>query len=110
MFDLWGFKLAGSVGSDNPGNAQRNFATAGIGYSFGPINTSLTYGAIFDANSDFEESTGIGDSAYNAVLSADIALAPGLVLAGDVSKFDNDGTGDISGDGWAAVGRLAVAF
>ncbi len=108
--DLFGFKIAGSVGSDNPGDAQRNFFTAGIAYGFGPVNTSITYGQIFDANSDFEEATGIGDSAYNVVLSADIALAPGLVLAGDVSKFDNDGTGDISGDGWAAVGRLAVAF
>ena len=108
--DLFGFKLAGSVGTDNLGDAQRNFFTAGIGAALGPVNTSLTYGQIFDANSDFEEATGIGDSAYNLVLSADIALAPGLVLAGDVSKFDNDGTGDISGDGWAAVGRLAVAF
>ena len=52
--------------TDNAGEAQRNFATAGIGYAFGPVNTSLTYGAIFDANSDFEEATGIGDSAYNA--------------------------------------------
>ena len=41
---------------------------------------------IFDANSDFEEATGIGDSAYNLVLSADYALAPGLVLAGDVAS------------------------
>jgi hypothetical protein len=108
--DLFGFKLAGSVGSDNPGNITRDFYTAGIAVALGPVNTSLTYGQIFNTNSDFDEATGIGDSAYNAVLSADIALAPGLVLAGDVSKFDNDGTGDISGDGWAAVGRLAVAF
>ena len=47
------------------------------------------------------------------MFSADVALAPGLVLAGDVGTFDNDsdgcdtGTGDT---GWQAVGRLGVAF
>jgi len=72
----------------------------------------VTYGQIFDANSDFEEARGIGDSAYNLVFSADYALAPGLVLAGDVGAFDNDSTIDTgTGDtGWQAVGRLAVAF
>ena len=37
---------------------QRNFFTAGIGAALGPVNTSITYGQIFDANSDFEEATG----------------------------------------------------
>ena len=69
---------------------RRNFYTAGIGYGFGPLNTSVTYGQIFDTNSDFDEATGLGDAAYNLVFSADYALAPGLVLAGDVSWFDND--------------------
>ena len=54
------------------------------------MNTSVTYGQNFDANADFEEASGIGDQAYNLVFSADVALAPGLVLAGDVSQFDND--------------------
>ena len=54
------------------------------------MNTSITYGQIFNTNSDFDEATGIGDKAYNLVFSADVPLAPGLVLAGDVSKFDND--------------------
>ncbi len=110
--DLFGFKLGGSVGHDKVGETQRDFFTAGIGYGFGPVNTSLTYGQIFDANSDFDEAIGIGDKAYNLVLSADIALAPGLVLAGDVSKFDNDSAGSIdsgTGDkGWPAVGSVAL--
>ena len=55
--DLFGFKLAGSVGHDKLGDAQRDFFTAGIGAALGPVNTSLTYGQIFDANSDFEEAT-----------------------------------------------------
>ena len=88
--DLFGFKLGGSVGHDEVGETQRDFFTAGIGGDFGPIGTSITYGQIFNTNTDFDEATGFGDSAYNLVFSADIALAPGLVLAGDVSKFDND--------------------
>src|SRR3712207_6548395 len=92
--DLFGFKLAGSVATDNVGDARHDFFTAGIGASLGPANTSVTYGQIFDTNDDFDEATGIGDSAYNLVFSADVALAPGLVLAGDVATFDNDATED----------------
>jgi outer membrane protein OmpU len=110
--DLWGFKLGGAVGRDEPGGTSRDFFNAGIGVSLGPVNTSLTYGQIYNTNSDFDEATGLGDEGYNLVLSADIALAPGLVLAGDVSKFDNDtteetGTGD---KGYAAVGSVRLAF
>jgi hypothetical protein len=32
------------------------------------------------------------DKPYNLVFSADYTLMPGLVLAGDVGFFDNDGT------------------
>lgn len=110
--DLYGFKLAGSIANDEVGDTTRKFFTAGIGAALGPVNTSITYGQIFDTNSDFDEATGIGDKAYNIVFSADIALAPGLVLAGDVSKFDNDATQDFgTGDkGWAAVGSVRLAF
>ena len=90
--DLFGFRLGGSVGHDEVGETQRDFFTAGIGATLGPVNTSITYGQIFNTNSDFDEATGIGDKAYNVVFSADVPLAPGLVLAGDVSKFDNDAT------------------
>ncbi len=48
------------------------------------------------------------------MVSADYALAPGLVLAGDVASFDNDQTGDAdtgTGDtGWAAVGSFRLSF
>ena len=87
---------------------QRDFFTAGIGAALGPVNTSITYGQIFNTNCDFDEATGIGDKAYNLVFSADVALAPGLVLAGDVSKFDNDSHGATpapatrAGPRWAA--------
>ena len=110
--DLFGFKLGGSVAHDEVGETQRDFFTAGIGATLGPVNTSITYGQIFNTNSDFDEATGIGDKAYNLVFSADVPLAPGLVLAGDVSKFDNDATRDFgTGDkGWTAVGSVRLAF
>ncbi len=48
------------------------------------------------------------------MVSADVAIAPGLVLAGDVSSFDNDQTGAAdsgTGDtGWAAVGSFRLSF
>jgi hypothetical protein len=78
------------------------------------VNTSITYGQLFDTSSEFEEVNGIGDSAYNLVFSADVAIAPGLVLAGDVAAFDNDQTGDAdsgTGDtGWTAVGSFRLSF
>src|SRR3954454_12998281 len=105
--DLFGFKLAGSVGTDNVGDTDHQFATAGIGYGIGPVNTSVTAAYIFDSNDDFSERNGY-DKPYNIVFSADYALAPGLVLAGDVAYFDLDTNDDFTGgtgdDGLAAVG------
>ena len=112
VVDLFGFKLAGSYGYNEVGEQKNQFVTAGIGAALGPVNTSVTYARLIDTNSDYEEATGFGDAAQNLVFSADIALAPGLVLAGDVAVFDQDFTGGTgTGDqGWVAVGRFAVAF
>jgi hypothetical protein len=112
--DIYGFKLAGSVGEDNLGELRHDFMTAGIGAALGPVNASVTYAYIWDANSDFEDAEGY-DKPYNLVFSADVPLAPGLALQGDVAYFNidtNDGPGDPgTGDhGWAAVGRFLVAF
>src|SRR3954452_7553502 len=111
--DLFGFKLAGSAGTDNVGATDPQFATAGIAYGIGPVNTSITAAYIFDSNDDFSERNGY-DKPYNIVFSADYALAPGLVLAGDVAYFNLDtngsytrGTGD---QGWAGVGSVRLAF
>ena len=111
-FDLYGFKLAGSYAYQELGDAKNQFVTAGIGYGYGPLNTSITAGKMIDTNSDYDEAIGIGDEAYNLVFSADYALAPGLVLAGDVSMFDNDATAetDTGDQGWAAVGSFRLAF
>ena len=109
--DLFGFKLAGSVGTDKVGDLEHQFATAGIGAALGPVNTSITAAYIWDSNNDFSDANGY-DKPYNIVASADIALAPGLVLAGDIAYFDLDqSSGSTTGDkGYAAVGRFAVTF
>ena len=111
--DLWGFKFGGGVGHDEVGETRSATSpTPASAATFGPVNTSITYGQIFNTNDDFDEATGIGDEAYNLVLSADIALAPGLVLAGDVSKFDNDSAGDTgpATRAMTAVGSVRLAF
>jgi predicted porin len=111
--DLFGFKVAGSVATNNVGDLTNNFMTAGVGYGFGPVDVSLTYAWIFDANNDFEEASGV-DNPDTWIVSATYLLAPGLALQGDVAYFDNDtndsydgGTGDT---GWAAVGRFELSF
>ena len=88
--------------------------TAGIGYSFGPVNTSLTYAYIWDSNNDFEEQAGYKKPG-NLVLSADYAIAPGLVLAGDLASFDMDQTNAgkaVTGEGdkgWAGVASVRLS-
>ncbi len=53
---------------------------------------------------------------WTLVLSADMALMPGLVLAGDLAYFDNDldpeEAEDFTGDdsGWVWVSRLEFEF
>ncbi|MFO1087662.1 MAG: porin [Reyranellaceae bacterium] len=113
VLDISGIQLGGSVGTDHLGDWNHQFMTAGIGYEFGPVSTSLTYAWIWDSNDDFSEANGY-DKPRELVLSAGYALAPGLSLQGDIAAFDNDtndsydgGTGDT---GWAGVGRFEVAF
>ena len=101
--ELFGFKVAGSFGDEEIGAFERTWFTAGIGYGYGPVNTSVTWGQILD-----EEGFVAGNAAYNPVFSADSALMPALVLAGDIGLFDNDAGGDDAG--WQAVGRLGLAF
>ena len=47
------------------------------------------------------------------MVSADYALAPGLVLAGDAAFFDNDTNSNYTGGGdtgWAGVASVRLAF
>jgi predicted porin len=106
--DLYGFRLGGSFADEKVGEFEKTFYTVGIGWGDeDQFNTSVTYGQVID-------STGTPfDHPFNLVFSADYALMQGLLLAGDVGLFDNDGTdSDYSGGdkGWQMVISLDLVF
>ena len=70
---------------EDAGGQRRRYVNAGVGRWFGPVYTSLTHGRVL-GTSGYD---GVGEP-WNLVLSADLELAPGLLLAGDVAYFDND--------------------
>jgi outer membrane protein OmpU len=108
---LWGFKLAAGYGSEHIGKADRDWASAGIGAALGPVNLSVTAGTVIDGDTTVNGNR--VEDPSNIVVSADIGLMPGLVLAGDVGFFDNDvkeGPNEDDDDGVQAVGRLRLAF
>ena len=106
---VFGFKIAGNYASEKVGDADRDWYTLGAGWGYGPVNLSVNYSQVTDTSDAWA-----GEKPYNLVFSADYALAPGLVLAGDVGIFDNDVRDDVDFDGddngWQAVGRLGLAF
>jgi outer membrane protein OmpU len=111
--DLFGFKLGGGYGTEKFGNTEKDFFNAGVGAALGPVNASVNYGKVVNSdNLTFGSPAQPVDEPSNLVVSADVALMPGVVLAGDVGWFDNDrdGGGPTGDQGWQAVGRLGVAF
>ena len=70
----------------------------------------MTHGRVLDTAGQ----PGVG-TPWNLVMSADVVLAPGLMLAGDLAYFDNDlertVRDDVGGDrGWVWVAKLELAF
>jgi hypothetical protein len=111
---LFGFTLAGSYWTEELGAAEKTGVTAGIAYGYGPANFSVSWAQVIDSD-NLTSDTGIDiDEPMNLVVSADLGLMPGLVLAGDVGYFDNDASGSLPGslddDGYQAVARLGLAF
>ncbi|MEK0081842.1 porin [Benzoatithermus flavus] len=107
--DLFGFKLGGGYGTEKFGALEKSFYNIGIGAALGPTNVSINYGKVVDSDNLTFNGVAV-DKPSNLVFSADIALMPGLVLAGDVGFFDNDVEGGAERSGWQAVGRLGLAF
>jgi len=98
-----GVQVAGSYWSDNDGpNGDVSGMTAGAAATLGPVDLSLTYANVLDAD---DNAGGEGD---NLVLSSSVGILPGMSLNGDVSWFDRDDGGN--DDGVTGVIRLRVAF
>ena len=102
--------LGGGFGVEDAGGEQRSYVNVGIGHWFEPVYTSLTHGRVLGTDGY----DGIGEP-WNLVISADLEVAPGLMLAGDLAYFDNDldraAKDTVGGDrGWVWVAKLEVAF
>ena len=114
---LWGFKLGAGYFTEKLGDTEKDVVNAGIGAALGPVNLSVTYGKVIDSDNlqggPAGQRVDIGEP-QNLVVSADVGLMPGLVLAGDIGYFDNDAEGNLPGslddDGYQAVARLGLAF
>jgi outer membrane protein OmpU len=109
---IFGFKLGGGYFSQSFGTQEKQFYNLGIGAGLGPANVSVTYGQVVDSKNLVVNGNTL-DEPWNLVFSADIGLAPGLVLAGDVGFFNNDvQSGPFNGDddGWQGVVRLGLTF
>ncbi|MFZ1429022.1 MAG: porin [Geminicoccaceae bacterium] len=103
-------ELGAGLGAEDAGGQRRRYANVGAGRSFGPVYTSITHGRVLDS-SGYD---GVGEP-WNLVLSADLELAPGLLLAGDAAYFDNDldaSARNVTGGdrGWVWVAKLEVVF
>lgn len=120
---IFGFKLAGGFGyvqggapgveSGNAGTAQfergsdYTWFNAGAAATFGPANVSVSYGQVIDASRD-DEYTGGDSEPYEVVGGVDVAVAPGLVVGGEVAYFDNDITESESAFGEDSDGVLGL--
>lgn len=107
---LPGVEIGAGFGDESVGGLEKRYLNAGLGVELGPVSTSLTYGRVL-------RTAGYPDlgEPWNLVLSADTELLPGVVLAGDVARFDNDLDPDAemptgNDRGWVWVARLEVEF
>lgn len=121
--DYWGWAVGGDVGlfglvfagaytQDKVGDTERQFFNLGAGYEIGAYNFSVNYGQLVDSE-DLVTNDNELDKPRALVFSGSAGLAPGLVLLGDVSFFDNDvqeGPKDDSDDGVIGILALGIEF
>lgn len=104
-------ELGAGIGAEDLDGEAKRYASLGVGTPLGPVYASLTASRVLDTDGY----QGVGRP-WNIVLSADLGLAEGLVLAGDLAYFDNDldrtaQQEGLEGDrGWAWVIELGVSF
>ncbi|BCX17207.1 MAG: hypothetical protein KatS3mg117_0889 [Geminicoccaceae bacterium] len=95
----FGISVAGGLGTEEVAGIDRDWYNLGIKGEIGPVALSATWGqATLDP----------GPDPKNLVLGAELGIAPGLTLSGEVAFFDeNRGADD---DGVVGVVRLGVDF
>lgn len=108
VVDLDWLELGGGVGDENVGGQEKRYVNGGVARELGPVYASVTAGRVVRTRG-YDD---VGEP-WNVVVSADLEVAQGLVLAGDLAWVDNDRKDSASeGDdrGWAWVTRLELAF
>jgi outer membrane protein OmpU len=78
--------------------AEANFANAGVGFGFGPVNTSVNYNFLTPDEGNDQHFVDVG---------ADVGLLPGVVLKGDIA-WNSEDPGSSSGEDDTLAGLLGV--
>jgi hypothetical protein len=113
VLGAFGFELAGSYLTQEVGGIETDAITLGLATELGRADISLNYGQFLRTDGLTENGNEL-DQPWTVILSADIGLMPGLVLAADFGYFDNDVEGEVvnadDDNGWQGVTRLGLAF
>jgi len=128
----FGFKFAGGTGYqkgarplqlDIDGASQGNYVggnafvrdaaykwyNLGVGGTFGPANVSLNWGQVYDTDTEAGFGGRKSPKPYALILGADVGVAPGLVVGGELEYFEgNDDTEN--NDGILGLVGVRLAF
>ncbi len=99
QIDAFGVSVAGGLGSEEVLGVDRDWFNLGAKTEVGPVALSVTYG---------RAKLKPGPDPENLVLGAELGIAPGLSLSGEVSFFDEDRGG--KDDGVLGLVRLGIDF
>jgi len=91
-------------------DASYKWYNLGVGATFGPANVSVNWGQAFDTNGGANFPGGAKEpEPYALILGADVGVAPGLVVGGELEYFEGgDGTG--GNDGVLGLVGVRLAF
>jgi outer membrane protein OmpU len=110
---LAGFSVAGGLGTERVGEIDLSWYNVGVAYEAEPVTVSINFGHCFACEQDDQDHD---LEAYNLVLGAELAIAPGLTTSLEISffeesRFDEDDDRFDAGDnGILGLGRMAIAF
>ncbi len=113
VLGAFGVELAGSYLMQEAGRLEADSFTLGLATKLGRADVSINYGRFLDADGLVVNGNGLSEP-WTVILSANVGLMPGLVLAADFGYFDNDVEGEVvnadDDNGWQGVTRLGLAF